>query len=174
MSPRVCRALGKNPGRQVPGPTRASLICLNTLRSLKRVVHLKGHFTPKSASCFFSVIWLSQPFDMTKPAPMPRLHYVIIQRYDSYFLLHGDVPQATEGPQALSDLCLAQVCRSLDSLCSGRADGSMSLVRAPVFPPEMADQLLHKMATTGRSVGRRRLGQHRYQQLWETAATESQ
>ncbi|XP_039999386.1 protein zyg-11 homolog isoform X2 [Xiphias gladius] len=54
-----------------------------------------------------------------------------------------------EGPQALCDLCLTQVCHSLDSLCSRRADGSMSLIWAPVFPQEMADQLLHKMATTG-------------------------
>ncbi|XP_040911186.1 protein zyg-11 homolog isoform X2 [Toxotes jaculatrix] len=54
-----------------------------------------------------------------------------------------------EGPQALCDLCLAQVCHSLDSLCSRRADGSMSLIWAPLFPQEMADQLLHKMATTG-------------------------
>ncbi|KAM4552049.1 protein zyg-11 homolog isoform 2-T2 [Odontesthes bonariensis] len=55
----------------------------------------------------------------------------------------------TEGPQALCDLCLAQVCCSLDSLCSLQADGSMSLIWAPLFPQEMADQLLHKMATKG-------------------------
>ncbi|XP_047444514.1 protein zyg-11 homolog isoform X1 [Mugil cephalus] len=54
-----------------------------------------------------------------------------------------------EGPQALCDLCLAQVCCSLDALCSIRADGSMSLICAPLFPQEMADQLLHKMATKG-------------------------
>ncbi|XP_068558043.1 protein zyg-11 homolog isoform X3 [Cebidichthys violaceus] len=50
---------------------------------------------------------------------------------------------------ALYDLCLAQVCRSLDALCSRRADGSMCLSWAPVFPQEMADQLLLKMATRG-------------------------
>ncbi|XP_027140501.1 protein zyg-11 homolog isoform X2 [Larimichthys crocea] len=54
-----------------------------------------------------------------------------------------------EGPQALCDLCLAQVCRSLDTLCSRRADGSMRLSWAPVFPQEMVDQLLCKMATKG-------------------------
>ncbi|XP_028988285.1 protein zyg-11 homolog isoform X2 [Betta splendens] len=54
-----------------------------------------------------------------------------------------------EGPQSLCGLCLAQVCLSLNSLCSRRADGSMSLVRAPLFPQELADQLLDKMATTG-------------------------
>ncbi|XP_074506669.1 protein zyg-11 homolog [Sebastes fasciatus] len=54
-----------------------------------------------------------------------------------------------KGPQALCDLCLTQVCSSLDALCSRRADGSMCLSSAPVFPQEMADQLLHKMATKG-------------------------
>ncbi|XP_008291016.1 protein zyg-11 homolog [Stegastes partitus] len=54
-----------------------------------------------------------------------------------------------EGPLALCDLCLAQVCCSLDALCSVRADGSMSLIWAPVFPQEMADQLLQKMTTKG-------------------------
>ncbi|XP_041805114.1 protein zyg-11 homolog isoform X2 [Chelmon rostratus] len=54
-----------------------------------------------------------------------------------------------EGPQALSDLCLAQVCCSLDALCSRRADGSMCLSWAPLFPQEMVDQLLRKMATKG-------------------------
>uniref|UniRef100_A0AAQ5YVL9 Protein zer-1 homolog-like C-terminal domain-containing protein n=1 Tax=Amphiprion ocellaris TaxID=80972 RepID=A0AAQ5YVL9_AMPOC len=53
------------------------------------------------------------------------------------------------GPQALCDLCLAQVCCSLDALCSVRADGSMSLIWAPLFPQEMADQLLQKMTTKG-------------------------
>ncbi|XP_034743977.1 protein zyg-11 homolog [Etheostoma cragini] len=54
-----------------------------------------------------------------------------------------------EGPQALCELCLAQVCRSLDALCSKRADGSIFLSWAPLFPQEMADQLLRKMATKG-------------------------
>uniref|UniRef100_A0A668A907 Zyg-11 family member, cell cycle regulator, like n=2 Tax=Myripristis murdjan TaxID=586833 RepID=A0A668A907_9TELE len=55
----------------------------------------------------------------------------------------------TAGPQALCDLCLAQVCRSLDALCSRRADGSLYLSWAPLLPPEMADQLLHRMAAMG-------------------------
>ncbi|XP_044076824.1 protein zyg-11 homolog isoform X1 [Siniperca chuatsi] len=54
-----------------------------------------------------------------------------------------------EGPQALYDLCLAQVCHSLHALCSRRADSSMCLSWAPLFPQEMADQLLRKMATKG-------------------------
>uniref|UniRef100_A0A3Q4GPW6 Zyg-11 family member, cell cycle regulator, like n=1 Tax=Neolamprologus brichardi TaxID=32507 RepID=A0A3Q4GPW6_NEOBR len=59
--------------------------------------------------------------------------------------------QDAEGPPMLCDLCLAQVCQSLSSLCSMRADGSMSLIWAPVFPQETADQLLNHMAAKGRS-----------------------
>uniref|UniRef100_A0A3Q2PLJ0 Protein zyg-11 homolog n=1 Tax=Fundulus heteroclitus TaxID=8078 RepID=A0A3Q2PLJ0_FUNHE len=54
-----------------------------------------------------------------------------------------------EGPQTLCDLCVAQVCCRLDALCRKRADGSMSLIWAPLFPQELADQLLQKMATQG-------------------------
>ncbi|KAI3375220.1 hypothetical protein L3Q82_021710, partial [Scortum barcoo] len=54
-----------------------------------------------------------------------------------------------EGPRALCDLCLAQVCRSLDALCSRRADGSMDLSGAPMFPQEVADQLMQKLASKG-------------------------
>nr|XP_046177960.1 protein zyg-11 homolog isoform X5 [Oncorhynchus gorbuscha] len=52
-------------------------------------------------------------------------------------------------PVALSELCLAQVCLSLDSLCSTQPDGSLRLSWAPLLPQEMADQLLHKMAAQG-------------------------
>uniref|UniRef100_A0A3P9IYM4 Si:ch1073-82l19.1 n=1 Tax=Oryzias latipes TaxID=8090 RepID=A0A3P9IYM4_ORYLA len=52
-----------------------------------------------------------------------------------------------EAPQALCDLCLAQVCCSLEALCSKRADGSMSLIWTPLFPPELADRLLQTMAS---------------------------
>ncbi|XP_027875365.1 protein zyg-11 homolog isoform X1 [Xiphophorus couchianus] len=54
-----------------------------------------------------------------------------------------------EGPQTLCDLCLAQVCSRLDALCRKGADGSMSLIWAPLFPQELADQLLQMMATKG-------------------------
>ena len=51
---------------------------------------------------------------------------------------------------ALADLCLAHVCHSLDSLCTMQADGSLRLHWVPLLPQEMADQLLHKMATEGK------------------------
>ncbi|XP_057714292.1 protein zyg-11 homolog isoform X2 [Corythoichthys intestinalis] len=54
-----------------------------------------------------------------------------------------------EGPQTLCDLCLAQVCCSLDVLCSKRADGSLLLMSASLFPHQMTDQLLQKMAKKG-------------------------
>lgn len=65
--------------------------------------------------------------------------------------------QDSEGPRSLSDLCLSQVCHSLDALCSRRTDGSMCLSRAPLFPQEVADQLLHNMATSGGSEELKRL-----------------
>ncbi|XP_054615864.1 protein zyg-11 homolog isoform X1 [Dunckerocampus dactyliophorus] len=54
-----------------------------------------------------------------------------------------------EGPRTLCDLCLAQVCCSLDVLCSKRADGSLLLGSRLLFPQEMADQLLKEMALKG-------------------------
>uniref|UniRef100_A0A3Q4BR99 Protein zer-1 homolog-like C-terminal domain-containing protein n=1 Tax=Mola mola TaxID=94237 RepID=A0A3Q4BR99_MOLML len=57
--------------------------------------------------------------------------------------------ESETGPQALCDLCLSQVCCSLDTLCSTQTDGSMCLSWAPLLPQEMADQLLHKMAARG-------------------------
>lgn len=59
------------------------------------------------------------------------------------------VLQDSEGPGTLCDLCLSEVCRSLDTLCSRRSDGSMRLDQAPLFPQETADQLLHRMVTLG-------------------------
>lgn len=70
--------------------------------------------------------------------------------------------QDAEGPEALSDLCLTQVCCSLDALCSRRADGSMCLSWALLFPQEVVDQLLRKMGTKGRSGGKEKHGQHKY------------
>lgn len=55
----------------------------------------------------------------------------------------------TDGPQSLCELCLAQVCNNLSALCSRRADGSLCLSRAPLFPQEMADQLLYMMSIKG-------------------------
>lgn len=62
------------------------------------------------------------------------------------------VLQDTDGPQSLCELCLAQVCNNLSALCSRRADGSLCLSRAPLFPQEMADQLLYMMSIKGRTL----------------------
>ncbi|XP_037132213.1 protein zyg-11 homolog isoform X2 [Syngnathus acus] len=61
----------------------------------------------------------------------------------------GRISEEWEGPRTLCDLCLAQVCRSLERLCSKRADGSLLLASALLFPQQIADQLLHKMASEG-------------------------
>lgn len=52
----------------------------------------------------------------------------------------------TDVPHSLCELCLTQVCLSLDALCSRQTDGSLRLSMAPVFPQEMADRLLHMMS----------------------------
>uniref|UniRef100_A0A674NGH5 Zyg-11 family member, cell cycle regulator, like n=1 Tax=Takifugu rubripes TaxID=31033 RepID=A0A674NGH5_TAKRU len=63
--------------------------------------------------------------------------------------LDSEAGDPCEGPQALCDLCLSQVCCSLPALCRGRTDGSMCFSWAPVFPQEVADQLMHTMAAKG-------------------------
>ncbi|KAL0966277.1 hypothetical protein UPYG_G00293290 [Umbra pygmaea] len=52
-------------------------------------------------------------------------------------------------PVALTELCLTQVCLSLDSLCSTGPDGSLRLHWATLLPQQMADQILYKMAAQG-------------------------
>lgn len=59
--------------------------------------------------------------------------------------------QDPEGPPTLCDLCLSGVCCSLPALCERRTDGSMRLSRAPVFPQEVAEQLMRTMAAQGGS-----------------------
>lgn len=51
---------------------------------------------------------------------------------------------------ALADICLAQVCNSLEQLCVKREDGSLCFHHCPVFPQLLADQLLSKMAEEGK------------------------
>lgn len=77
--------------------------------------------------------------------------------------------QDAEGPPTLCDLCMAQVCQSLSSLCSMRADGSMSLIWAPVFPQETADQLLNHMAAKGRSENKTALQTSIFYRYWVVA-----
>lgn len=190
MSLRTCWALRKKPERQLSGPTCALQTCLtwtnnkeNPLKHIRVSLHrcvthriemtlctFKGSIHP---NCF-----LTYCFSCNLGEPILQDQYTCTSACNNpvvwLFLLPGDVSQDAEGPQALCDLCLAQVCRSLDSLCSRRADGSMSLIWAPLLPQETADQLLHKMATTGRSGGQKGLQKHQYQRLWETAAVEWQ
>ncbi|XP_066547742.1 protein zyg-11 homolog [Amia ocellicauda] len=52
-------------------------------------------------------------------------------------------------PAPLTELCLALLAHSLDRFSVERPDGSLSLRQTLVFPQELADQLLHKMATEG-------------------------
>ncbi|XP_076873313.1 protein zyg-11 homolog [Brachyhypopomus gauderio] len=52
-------------------------------------------------------------------------------------------------PASLTDLCLALVSSRLELFCLKLADGSLCLREPVVFPQELADQLLCKMATEG-------------------------
>ncbi|XP_056620405.1 protein zyg-11 homolog isoform X3 [Triplophysa dalaica] len=52
-------------------------------------------------------------------------------------------------PPSLNDLCLTLVSSRLEVFCEIRDDGSLSFREPLVFPQELADQLLCKMATEG-------------------------
>ncbi|XP_076134640.1 protein zyg-11 homolog [Alosa pseudoharengus] len=52
-------------------------------------------------------------------------------------------------PPPLTDLCLSLVSSKLELFCVKQADGSLCLRESLVFPQELADQLLCKMATEG-------------------------
>ncbi|XP_031431106.1 protein zyg-11 homolog [Clupea harengus] len=52
-------------------------------------------------------------------------------------------------PAPLTDLCLSLVSSKLELFCVKQADGSLCLRESLVFPQELADQLLCKMATEG-------------------------
>ncbi|KAK3516519.1 hypothetical protein QTP70_019897, partial [Hemibagrus guttatus] len=52
-------------------------------------------------------------------------------------------------PASLTDMCLSLVSSRLEWFCVKQADGSLCLRDLVVFPQELADQLLCKMATEG-------------------------
>lgn len=54
-----------------------------------------------------------------------------------------------ESPPPLTDISLMWVCHNVESLCVAQEDGSLKFHHCPVFPQELADQLLHKMASEG-------------------------
>lgn len=59
-------------------------------------------------------------------------------------------PQDDASPAALTDLCLTFLSQNLERFCATRPDGSLSFRDAILFPQELADQLLAKMATEGK------------------------
>ncbi|XP_056326880.1 protein zyg-11 homolog isoform X2 [Danio aesculapii] len=54
-----------------------------------------------------------------------------------------------ESPPSLTDMSLMCVCHNVEELCVAQEDGSLQFQHCPVFPQELADQLLHKMASEG-------------------------
>lgn len=57
--------------------------------------------------------------------------------------------QDDASPAALTDLCLTYVSQNLECFCVKLPDGSLCFREAVLFPQELADQLLAKMATEG-------------------------
>uniref|UniRef100_A0A671NM25 Protein zyg-11 homolog n=1 Tax=Sinocyclocheilus anshuiensis TaxID=1608454 RepID=A0A671NM25_9TELE len=57
--------------------------------------------------------------------------------------------QDEASPPSLTDLCMTLVSSRLELFCEMRDDGSLSFREPLVFPQELADQLLCKMATEG-------------------------
>ncbi|XP_043109599.1 protein zyg-11 homolog isoform X2 [Puntigrus tetrazona] len=54
-----------------------------------------------------------------------------------------------ESPSSLTNISLAWVCHNVEVLCVAQEDGSLHFHHCPLFPQELADQLLHKMADEG-------------------------
>uniref|UniRef100_A0A8C8H262 Protein zer-1 homolog-like C-terminal domain-containing protein n=1 Tax=Oncorhynchus tshawytscha TaxID=74940 RepID=A0A8C8H262_ONCTS len=62
---------------------------------------------------------------------------------------HYNYSNDEASPASLTDLCLSYVSRNLERFCVKHADGSLCLRDSLLFPQELADQLLAKMATEG-------------------------
>ena len=60
------------------------------------------------------------------------------------------IVQDDAAPAALTDLCLSYVSQNLDIFCMKRPDGSLRFREAVLFPQELSDQLLAKMASEGK------------------------
>ncbi|XP_051726529.1 protein zyg-11 homolog isoform X6 [Ctenopharyngodon idella] len=50
---------------------------------------------------------------------------------------------------SLTDISLEWVCHNVEVLCVAQEDGSLQFRHCPLFPQELADQLLHRMADEG-------------------------
>lgn len=57
--------------------------------------------------------------------------------------------QDEESPSSLTDISMACVCHNVEVLCFAQEDGSLQFHHCPLFPQELADQLLRKMADEG-------------------------
>ncbi|XP_016144535.1 protein zyg-11 homolog, partial [Sinocyclocheilus grahami] len=84
----------------------------------------------------------------------PRHHRPLSAEYERFFrfeavLLHLFETMDEASPPSLTDLCMTLVSSRLELFCEMRDDGSLSFREPLVFPQELADQLLCKMATEG-------------------------
>nr|XP_055057547.1 protein zyg-11 homolog isoform X3 [Misgurnus anguillicaudatus] len=54
-----------------------------------------------------------------------------------------------ESLSSLIDICMTWICHNVEVLCVSQKDRSLQIHHCPLFPQELADQLLHKMADEG-------------------------
>ncbi|XP_065133113.1 protein zyg-11 homolog [Paramisgurnus dabryanus] len=54
-----------------------------------------------------------------------------------------------ESVSSLIDICMTWICHNVEVLCVSQKDRSLQIHHCPLFPQELADQLLHKMADEG-------------------------
>ncbi|XP_056599081.1 protein zyg-11 homolog isoform X3 [Triplophysa dalaica] len=54
-----------------------------------------------------------------------------------------------EGISSLTNICMTWICQNVEVLCVSQKDGSLQIRHCPLFPQELADQLLHKLADEG-------------------------
>uniref|UniRef100_S4R671 Zyg-11 family member, cell cycle regulator n=1 Tax=Petromyzon marinus TaxID=7757 RepID=S4R671_PETMA len=59
---------------------------------------------------------------------------------------HTESVQDEGSPESLLDLCLGSLCWNLESMCTTAPDGLLCLREHVVFPQELADRLLKKLA----------------------------
>lgn len=54
-----------------------------------------------------------------------------------------------EGISSLTGICMTWICHNVEVLCVSQKDGWLQIRHCPLFPQELADQLLHRMADEG-------------------------
>lgn len=108
---------------------------------------------PKKLSCSVTLWFVVFKWKQNFMYPMNK-HWLNDSNRDGATNRDGDeclwLFQDESSPAPLTDLCLSLVSSKLELFCVKQADGSLCLRESLVFPQELADQLLCKMATEGK------------------------